>query len=503
MGSLQILQQLHNRQVWAEGKSHPNMAWRRNKNLAGYVDPGAAAQPAIYDESANCSTWTICTAAEDREGDVVIPNGCRLDHYAKNPVWFFEHQDEPLPIGVARTPSGLLTVQVLPDRVTAKCFHHDLTPMARDVRNLVAAGILSACSIGFLPVVSERRSKSAADKFGGVTPRYQFPDWWLLEISICGVGVNPEALRVELSANRIQTASLRRTLEPLAQQGKSWANGWTNEGIMKFKKANLAQVRFPKSAFSVDQAESWLSKVGLGGTLLDDGENLLLPVTEGIARTEEKSLAGGVKAMVKAMDDDEEDEDEIDLGDEDEGDEESMEDEEETKSEESEDDEIEAAEEETGEDLDGDNEEGESEEHQNAVEEAGVDAGAAGPTTLSDLVRHFRGMGEYLTAMSSKNEDPDVRALITKMQQTLPEIEQELSGKFSEKYPHLDLEGLLSATPPTGETGETEDEMDEPIVEKGRKKKAVTLPSADKLLKAIRSLRSETNGLAKAVSGGK
>ncbi|WP_373649221.1 hypothetical protein [Schlesneria sp. DSM 10557] len=52
----------------------------------------------------------ISTDAIDRVGDQLIPRGCRLENYAKNPVVLWAHGLEGIaqPIGTSLSPEGTL-----------------------------------------------------------------------------------------------------------------------------------------------------------------------------------------------------------------------------------------------------------------------------------------------------------------------------------------------------------------------------------------------------------
>jgi hypothetical protein len=71
--------------------------------------------------------FTISVLSEDRDGDVVIPTGARLNNYRRNPVVFFGHQDWEIPIGTSRSPSGELCVYPREKDIKAVwfCDYHD------------------------------------------------------------------------------------------------------------------------------------------------------------------------------------------------------------------------------------------------------------------------------------------------------------------------------------------------------------------------------------------
>jgi HK97 family phage prohead protease len=123
---------------------------------------------------------TITTQQEDREGDILIPEGAVLDAYRKNPVVLFSHDHYSIP--VARTTS----LDVIPGRgIRADFVWLKNDPDADRVRNAFEQGVLNAASVGFRPL--------AWDPLG--TGGYRYTKWELLEWSIVAVPANAEAVR--------------------------------------------------------------------------------------------------------------------------------------------------------------------------------------------------------------------------------------------------------------------------------------------------------------------
>lgn len=124
----------------------------------------------------------ISTAAVDREGDILEPDGAELADYQKNPVVGFGHfRQEPMPIGattsVTREPGRGL-------RARWRWLEGD--PFAARVRNAWEQGVLRAASVGFLPLAHEPRKDGRG---------LRYTRWTLLEWSLCPVPANPEAVR--------------------------------------------------------------------------------------------------------------------------------------------------------------------------------------------------------------------------------------------------------------------------------------------------------------------
>jgi HK97 family phage prohead protease len=119
----------------------------------------------------------------DRMGDILEPRGAELDAFRKNPIVLGQH-DAAMPI--ARCSSigvdGGAVVAVI-----------DFPPLGINERSdeylaLIKAGVLSAVSVGFLPIERE-----AIRSTGG----WRYTAWELLELSCVSVPANENALVIE------------------------------------------------------------------------------------------------------------------------------------------------------------------------------------------------------------------------------------------------------------------------------------------------------------------
>lgn len=125
--------------------------------------------------------FVLSTATADRGHDVVDQCGWKLDAYMKNPVVLWGHNQRIPPIGRAVNPrvrNGSLVATV--EFATAE--QH---PFAETVFQLVKGGFVNAGSVGFLPLKWNWNAER-----GGI----DFIEQELLEYSIVGVPMNPEAL---------------------------------------------------------------------------------------------------------------------------------------------------------------------------------------------------------------------------------------------------------------------------------------------------------------------
>jgi HK97 family phage prohead protease/HK97 family phage major capsid protein len=139
-------------------------------------------------KQAGSLTYVLSDATVDRLGDVIEPDGWRLDSFRSNPVALFNHNANA-PIGTwknVRIERGKLIADLLPAPAGT-------TPLADDVRRLIEAEILRATSVGFRAVESEPLDPKRP--FNGT----RFKEQDLLEASIVSVPANPAAVQVAKS----------------------------------------------------------------------------------------------------------------------------------------------------------------------------------------------------------------------------------------------------------------------------------------------------------------
>jgi len=151
---------------------------------------------------------TISTMDEDREGDVLVPEGATFDGYNRNPVVLFGHEMHALP--VART----IHLAVQPTKgIQADFVWLTGDPFADRVRNVFEQGVLGA-SVGFLPKKWEPYGKAGR----------RYTEWELLEWSLVTTPANPNAVRTLKQFGLSGPAPLARTavlLDTLTQTLKS------------------------------------------------------------------------------------------------------------------------------------------------------------------------------------------------------------------------------------------------------------------------------------------
>src|SRR5580765_3203523 len=141
-------------------------------------------QTAAPPPAADPLEFVMSDGSVDRMGDVIEPDGWRLDNFHKNPIALFSH-DPLLPIGKwhdVGVRDGQLTgrLELMPAE----------TYLQRQLQTAVTAGVLRAVSVGFHSDKFEPLGKS-----GGL----RFTEAELVECSLVSVPANPNALAIAKS----------------------------------------------------------------------------------------------------------------------------------------------------------------------------------------------------------------------------------------------------------------------------------------------------------------
>jgi len=141
-------------------------------------------QPKAYDDGSRKIRFCFSDATVDRMGDTIQADGWELDQFAKNAVALWAHDSSQPPIGRASN----LAVEEGRLMGDIEFMTPDLSPFADSVYRMVLAGFLNAVSVGFMP--KEYSFVEDKDRPWGM----DFKRQELLEISVCPVPANPNAL---------------------------------------------------------------------------------------------------------------------------------------------------------------------------------------------------------------------------------------------------------------------------------------------------------------------
>lgn len=173
-------------------------------------------------------SFIISELQEDRDGDVVVPMGCDLTNFSRNPVWHFGHQELMIPIGTSRAPDGRICVFPEEKRIKARWYPDYPDPDAAFIAGKVKRGILNATSIAFVPIEAHRRDDvHKAHQHGDGASGWVFSRFDLTEVSIVSVPSNAGAVRDMLDAEKsFIRPRLQKALGAYAAQAKGCWNGW-------------------------------------------------------------------------------------------------------------------------------------------------------------------------------------------------------------------------------------------------------------------------------------
>lgn len=136
----------------------------------------------------------ITTKSVDRDGDILLPQGAKLDAYQANPVVLWAHNSSLPPIGKA------IELSVDEYGIKSKTQYAE-TERANEVWQLVRGGFLNAHSIGFIPLEwVDRGTKGWDAATKGIDPAdlegasRVFTRYEVLEYSVVPVPCNQTAL---------------------------------------------------------------------------------------------------------------------------------------------------------------------------------------------------------------------------------------------------------------------------------------------------------------------
>ncbi|HYF35318.1 MAG TPA: HK97 family phage prohead protease [Prosthecobacter sp.] len=142
----------------------------------------------------------ITTAAVDRDGEVLIPQGCNTKDFEKNPVVFLNHNYWDLPVGkcaaITRDEKGITAKTIFAKR--PEDYPEGEEWMPDTLLSLFKQGIVKGFSVGFLAKESRPASEADIEKYGPSCRRV-YTKWSLLEYSVAPLPANQEAVALAVS----------------------------------------------------------------------------------------------------------------------------------------------------------------------------------------------------------------------------------------------------------------------------------------------------------------
>jgi HK97 family phage prohead protease len=118
-------------------------------------------------------------ATPDRQGDILLPEGCDLSNFRKSPTLLWMH-DPKAPVAraieISATSRAVTCLAQFPDEGTDE--------QADKVYKMIKSGVVNSVSVGFIPI------KSTPLRNGGL----KHINWELLEVSFVSIPANPSAI---------------------------------------------------------------------------------------------------------------------------------------------------------------------------------------------------------------------------------------------------------------------------------------------------------------------
>lgn len=162
----------------------------------------------VVDERLMSARAIINTPREDREGDIIVPQGVWLENYQKNPVVLWEHGlgEITRPIAKCQHPDGNLALDVKEEHISAVSYFTEKSLESLQIFHLIAEGLVRATSVRAVPIKSYTR-QSSKEGIGIV-----LEEWELIEWSWGALGVNPDAIARTIDRGTIEGHPI---MEPL------------------------------------------------------------------------------------------------------------------------------------------------------------------------------------------------------------------------------------------------------------------------------------------------
>lgn len=164
----------------------------------GLIVRVGAAQPEAAADGSRKVRFVFSDGAIDRSGDTIDPAGWQIESFLDNPVALWAHDSFSPPIGRA-SGVGPVGNKLMGD---IEFMSAEISAFADSIYRMVKAGFVKAVSVGFIPL--EWKWVDSKDRPFGI----DFLKQELLEISVCPIPCNPNALQ-EAKAAGIDTGPLR------------------------------------------------------------------------------------------------------------------------------------------------------------------------------------------------------------------------------------------------------------------------------------------------------
>jgi HK97 family phage prohead protease len=182
--------------------------------------------------------FVFSDATVDRSGDSIDPAGWQIDSFMENPVALWAHDSFSPPIGRASNV-GNTGGKLMGD---IEFMEADISPFADSIYRMIGAGFIRAVSVGFIPLeysfVNDQNRPFGID----------FKKQELLEISVCPIPCNPNALQ-DAKSMGIDVAPIR-----------DWASKLLDDGGQVLVPRNLLEETFRQAKTPRSVRQKYLAK---------------------------------------------------------------------------------------------------------------------------------------------------------------------------------------------------------------------------------------------------
>lgn len=151
--------------------------------------------PPSWDASSRTVRFVMSSQMEDRDKDIIVQAGLKIDRFVDNPVALMMHRSGDFPVGTWKDVEQQLNGRPPRTEGTLALMKEGVEPNADRVAAHIAAGTIKACSIGFIPKTVVRRPRPdtvPADTY--YWAGYEIREAELVECSPVTVPSNPAAL---------------------------------------------------------------------------------------------------------------------------------------------------------------------------------------------------------------------------------------------------------------------------------------------------------------------
>ena len=207
-----------------------------------HIDVDVAIKAVSIDEKSHTATFVMSTASIDRHGDVVDQDSWNLEHFLKNPAFFWGHRSNEFPLGkwlevkLEADPENPDQKMLVGKAEFAVGVHEDIDRAWKHV----VRGDINMVSVGFIPHDVDYDEKMGA---------YILKHCELMECSLVGIGSNRRALVKDADEELHAVKDIKDTLidtkkdieeaeptTPVEATSKAKAIAALNKAIRQYKK---------------------------------------------------------------------------------------------------------------------------------------------------------------------------------------------------------------------------------------------------------------------------